>query len=232
VQWTSVENYLTSLSHKYLDRERWKLLTKLKKTVQSWMTAEARIAQKAGLTPNQVSALGVILGAASGFAYWLTGPNMADSEFHGIYLFSAVLLLLASGFCDALDGVLARLYGKTSVLGGFLDSLLDRYVDASIYCGLILGGLCDPLWGLLALIGSLLTSYARARSEAADVPMETVGIVERAERLLLIAVASLLSLIWTEALRWSIIILALATNLTVLQRAIYFVKKARSQPAK
>jgi len=206
------------------------LLTKLKKTVQSWMTTEARMAYKVGLTPNQISALGVILGAASGLAYWLTGQIPADSGSHALYLSSAVILLLASGFCDALDGAVARLYGKTSPLGGFLDSLLDRYVDASVFCGLILGGLCDPLWGLLALVGSLLTSYARARSEAADVPMETVGVVERAERLLILAVASLVSVVWIEALRWSVIILALATNLTVVQRAVYFLRKAGSQP--
>ncbi|MCW4021236.1 MAG: CDP-alcohol phosphatidyltransferase family protein [Candidatus Bathyarchaeota archaeon] len=193
------------------------------------MKTEAKIAQKAGLTPNHLSALGIILGVASGVAYWQAGLNLVESDLYGTYLFSAVILLLASGFCDALDGALARLYGKTSVIGGFLDSVLDRYVDASVYCGLMLGGLCSLLWGLLALVGSLLTSYARARSEAADVPMETVGVVERAERLLIIAVASLLSLVWTDALGWSVVVLALATNLTVLQRATYFFRKAGSQ---
>lgn len=196
------------------------------------MKTEAKIAQKIGLTPNQLSALGVILGAASGLAYWMAGLNAANSRFYKVYLFIAVLLLLASGFCDALDGALARLYGKTSILGGFLDSLLDRYVDASIYCGLILGGLCSSFWGLLALIGSLLTSYARARSEAAGFPMETIGIVERAERLLMIAIASLFSLVWIEALRWIVIVLALATNFTVLQRAIYFFRRASSKQTK
>jgi len=196
------------------------------------MKTEAKIAQKIGLTPNQLSALGVILGAASGLAYWMAGLNAANSSFYKVYLFIAVLLLLASGFCDALDGALARLYGKTSILGGFLDSLLDRYVDASIYCGLILGGLCSSFWGLLALIGSLLTSYARARSEAAGFPMETIGIVERAERLLMIAIASLFSLVWIEALRWIVIVLALATNFTVLQRAIYFFRRASSKQTK
>jgi len=182
------------------------------------------------LTPNQVSALGVVLGAASGLAYWLTGLSLGDPSAHRMYLLLAVLLLLASGFCDALDGTLARLYGKTSVLGGFLDSLLDRYVDASVYFGLILGGLCDQFWGLLALVGSLLTSYARARSEAAGMLMETIGIVERAERLLIISAASLFSLVWTEALGLSVILLALATNFTVLQRAIYFIRKVESKP--
>jgi len=206
------------------------LLTKLKKTVQSWIAGEARIAQKVGLTPNQVSALGVILGAAAGSAYWVAGLSSDGSDLYRICLLLAVLLLLASGFCDALDGTLARLYGQTSALGGFMDSLLDRYVDAAIFIGLILGGLCDLLWGLLALIGSLLTSYARSRSEAAGVPMETVGIVERAERLLIVAAASLFSLVWPETLRWSVVLLALATNVTVLQRAIYFYRRTISHP--
>jgi len=205
------------------------LLTKLKKTLQSLITVEAKAMHQAGLTPNVVSALGVMLGVASGFAYWTAGTNLTTPSLYGVYLSSAVLLLLASGFCDALDGALARLYGKTSVFGGFLDSLLDRYVDAAVYCGLILGGLCDPSWGLLALIGSLLTSYARARSEAAMVPMESIGLLERAERLLIIAIASVFSLFWpeTSALRWSMIILALATNFTVLQRVIHFSSKVR-----
>jgi archaetidylinositol phosphate synthase len=205
---------------------RRKLLTKIKKAVQDSLKTEAKIAQKAGLTPNQISGLAIILGIASGVAYWLAGSNAASSELNVSYLLLAAVLLLASGFCDALDGALARLYEKTTVLGGFLDSLLDRYVDSAVFIGLILGGLCSPLWGLLALIGALLTSYARARSEAANVPMETVGIVERAERLLIIAVASFLSLVWLEVLSWSIILLALLTNFTVLQRAVYFYKKS------
>lgn len=201
------------------------MLTKLKKAVQASLKTEARIAQKAGLTPNQISGLAIILGVASGVVYWLAGPDASGSELNVAYLLSAVVLLLASGFCDALDGALARLYEQTSVLGGFLDSLLDRYVDAAIFIGLILGGLCNPFWGLLALIGALLTSYARARSEAAGVPMETVGVVERAERLLIVAAASFLSLVWMEALNWSVVLLALLTNFTVLQRAIYFSRK-------
>ena len=193
------------------------------------MKTQATAAHKIGLTPNQISGLGVVLGVASGLVYWQAGLVIGDPSIYLSYLVIAVVLLLTSGYCDALDGALARLYSETSVAGGFLDSLLDRYVDASVYCGLIVGGLCDVLWGLLALIGSLLTSYTRARSEAADVPMETVGVVERAERLIIIVLASLLNIVWLDAINWSIILLAIATNVTVLQRTNYFFKKAKYQ---
>jgi len=190
------------------------------------LKTEAAIANRIGLTPNHLSIIGVILGVISGISYWLAGINMPDPDKGRAYLFMAVIFLLASGFFDALDGALARLYGETSRKGGFLDSLLDRYVDAAVYSGIMLGGLCDPLWGLLALIGSLLTSYVRARSEAENIPMESVGIFERAERIIMIAAASLLSLVWMDALRWSILLLALVTNFTVIQRVAYFLRKS------
>jgi len=191
------------------------LLTKLKQRVQFWITAEAKLTHSIGLTPNQVSAIGIVLAVISAFTYWTW-------RFHIFLLILAPLLLLASGFCDALDGALARLYGEATAFGGFLDSLLDRYADAIVFCGIILGGLCDPFWGLVALIGSLLVSYTRARAEAEGVRMEAVGMAERAERLIILAITSFLSVAWLEALSWGVIILAVITNLTVLQRVIYF----------
>jgi len=71
---------------------------------------------------------------------------------------------------------------------------------------------------------SLLVSYARAGAEAAGAKMETVGIAERADRLVILAIASFLSIAWPEALSWGVLVLAILTNLTVLQRVIYFHK--------
>jgi len=197
------------------------MLTKLKERVQSWIAAEAKLAHSVGFTPNQISAVGIAFAVFSAFAYW-------NWQSHQLFRILAPVFLLVSGFCDALDGVLARMYGETTTFGSFFDSLLDRYADAIVFCGIILGGLCDQLWGITALIGSLLVSYARARAEAAGVKMEAVGIAERAERLILLAIASFLQAIWTEALSWGVIILAVLTNLTVLQRVICF-RKASQQ---
>jgi len=166
-----------------------------------------------------VSILGLLLAFLSAVTYW-------QWHFHPVLLILAPLLMLASGLLDALDGAIARIYGETTKFGGFFDSLLDRYADAVILCGIILGGLTEVSWGLSALMGSLLVSYVRARAEAAGVKMESVGLAERAERIVILAFASFLSYLWLDALNWSIILLAILTNLTVVQRAIYFRKTA------
>jgi len=198
-------------------KDRDKLLTRLKERFQLWISYEVKLVHSVGLTPNQVSGIGVISAIISALLYW---NSMANPSL----LIAATIFLLTSGFCDAMDGALARIYGKTTVFGDFLDSILDRYVDTIVLGGIVLGELCHPFWGLAALIGSLLVSYVRARAEATGVKMETVGIAERAERLIITAVASLLSIIWLKALEWGIILIAVLTNLTVLQRVIYFRK--------
>jgi len=201
------------------------VLTKLKARVQQLMTKEAQLAHSIGLTPNQVSFIGVIAAFSSAYLYW-------SSKFNDTLLIPAAFLLLISGFFDALDGVLARVYGQVTVFGGFFDSLLDRYADALVLVGIILGWLIvDPgywlLVGFAAVIGSLLVSYSRARAEAAGIKMEAVGLAERAERIIILAVASFLNLVWPEALRWSVLVLAILTNATVLQRAAYFRKASQ-----
>ncbi|MCW4008410.1 MAG: archaetidylinositol phosphate synthase [Candidatus Bathyarchaeota archaeon] len=190
------------------------MLTKLKKKVQALLTAEAKAAHRLGLTPNRVSIIGLALAFFSAAAYAIT-------QTRPVWLLLAVILLLASGFCDALDGVIARIYQQQSVFGGFLDSLLDRYADAAVYAGVIIGGLCEPLWGLAALAGSLLVSYSRARAEAAGIKMESVGFAERAERMIILAVASVASFWWFPALNIGIALLAVLANLTVLQRGLH-----------
>ncbi len=200
------------------------MLTKLKKKIQQMLTSEAKIAHKIGLTPNTISIIGFLLSLSSAVTYALT-------QGQPIWLFVAVLLFMLSGFCDTLDGIVARTYQQASVFGGFLDSLLDRYADAAIYAGIIIAGLCDIWWGLIALAGSMLVSYSRARAEAAGIKMESVGLAERAERMIILAVASLAAMIWLPALNIGIIILAVLSNFTVLQRGIHVyrvIKKTES----
>jgi archaetidylinositol phosphate synthase len=198
------------------------MLTKLKEKVQKVLTAEAQAAHRIGLTPNTISLVGIILAFLSAVAY-------AEWKINSFNLLLATILLLLSGFCDALDGILARLYQEATVFGGFLDSLLDRYADALVYAGVIIGGLCDALWGLIALTGSLLVSYSRARAEAANIKMESVGLAERAERMIILAIASIVALLWQPqtTMNVGIIILAILSNLTVLQRSMHVYRKQK-----
>jgi len=186
------------------------------------LTSEAKAAHKIGLTPNAVSLIGLTLALFSAAAYAIT-------QNQPLWILLATILLLASGFCDALDGILARNYQQESVFGGFFDSLLDRYADAAVYAGVIIGGLCDPLWGLAALAGSMLVSYSRARAEAAEINMESVGVAERAERILILAAASVAAIFWLPALNIGIVLLAVLSNLTVLQRGLYVYKSLKKK---
>ena len=190
------------------------MLTKLKKKVQQLLSTEASVIHRMGLTPNMISVAGIVLSvlAAVAYAMGLDQP---------LLLLVAVFLLLASGFFDTLDGVLARNFQQTTVFGGFFDSLLDRYADAIVYSGIIIGGLCDVSWGLAAFAGSMLVSYSRARAEAAGIKMESVGLAERAERMLILAVASIAAFFWLPSLNWGIIVLAVLSNFTVLQRGLH-----------
>lgn len=202
------------------------MLTRLKEKVQRILAAEAKAAHKMGLTPNIISGLGIILAFASAWAY-------TQWQIDKIYLLLATVLLLLSGFCDALDGVLARLYQNATAFGGFLDSLLDRYADAIVYAGIILGELCNVFWGLMALVGSLLVSYSRARAEAAGIKMETVGFAERAERMLILAVTSITAFVWQSETKTlmdiGIVLLAILSNLTVLQRTLHVYAKLKRE---
>jgi archaetidylinositol phosphate synthase len=200
------------------------MLTKLKQKVQNALTGTAHAANRIGLTPNTISIIGFVLAMLSAASY-------AMAQNYPLLLIVAVVLILASGFCDTLDGVLARTHQQATAFGGFFDSLLDRYADAAAYVGVIIGGLCDPIWGLIALAGSMMVSYSRARAEAAGIKMESVGIAERAERMIILALASLILFffpqtvtVWflnVSALNIGIILLAVLSNFTVLQRAVH-----------
>lgn len=195
------------------------MLTKLKKKVQEWFTAEAKILYGIGFTPNKISILGLLLAFSSAliYAFWKLNPPFM--------LITACLLLLASGFCDAIDGIIARTYGRITVFGAFLDSLADRYADAVIIAGIIIGGLCDPSWGFFAIVGSLLVSYTRAKAESAGIKMESVGLMERAERIIIISFSTLIEILVKGAIWWAVVLLAFLTNFTVLQRMRYFYLK-------
>ena len=158
-----------------------------------------------GVSPNQLTFLGLALAALSG---WLIFQN---------YLFWASAALLASGLVDMLDGAVARVSGKQSIFGGILDSTLDRYGDGFVFAGLLfhfgeagrydLAGLALSAW-----LGAFAVSYVRARGECERVSCR-VGFWERGERIGVLVLALAVDNVGTAA--W---LLGLATHWTVFQR--------------
>ena len=145
--------------------------SKLKKQFEEIVRVAVAPLGNAGVTPNMLTILGVLLASLTGYAYTLAPVNR-------VYLVYCGVLIIVSGFVDAIDGVLARSTGKVTRFGGFFDSVADRYSDAVIYTGIIVAGLCNQLTGLITLFSSMLVSYARARAEMEGVKMAGVGLAE------------------------------------------------------
>jgi archaetidylinositol phosphate synthase len=193
------------------------------------LQTEAKIAHKLGLTPNSISIIGFILAIASAVSYALTSTESLWLQL------LAVFFMLASGFCDTMDGIVARTFKQTSAFGGFFDSVLDRFADGASYAGIILAGLCAAAFGgywgtiaaLTALLASMLVSYTRARAEVIGVKMESVGIAERAERMLILAAASIIGYFYLPALGYGVTLIAVLSIITVLQRVIHVYRELK-----
>ena len=136
-----------------------------------------------------------------------------------------IITLFIVEFFDQLDGVVARLQGPTK-LGAFLDSTLDRIGDIFIFFGIILSGYTNVYIGLITLAGAFLTSYTRAKIESLGVPnLYGVGLLERTDRVPILFIGSIFQIWFPTAIWWTMVILAIGTNITVLQRLIFAFKK-------
>ncbi|MDH5807074.1 MAG: archaetidylinositol phosphate synthase [Candidatus Methanomethylicaceae archaeon] len=180
------------------------MLNKLKKKISSVINPIAFIFIKLRISPNQVTFIGFLISIFSAYMFYLNN-----------LILGSILLLLA-GFFDILDGAIARLSNRVTKWGGVLDSFLDRYSDMIIIAGIIIGNLCDLKWGLAAMIGSFMVSYARSRGELEGVKLSSIGLMERAERILLLAIFSIINYTWL-----GIILLAILSNITAIHRLIY-----------
>jgi len=193
--------------------------SKMKRRLEEFLTPKIKRLSSLGFSPNLLTSLGLVSSLVGAWFYVNWGMN-------GPALIIAGLFVILSGFLDAIDGIYARISGKTSVFGGLFDSVADRYSDAILLSSVIWAKLCDQAWGLNALIGSLMVSYTRARAEAAGVNMASIGVAERAERMIILAVSTIFSYFTIESIKWGVIFIGVLSHITVLQRIIYFYGRA------
>ena len=168
---------------------------------------------RTGVTPNAITITGTVGVVAGSLGLYPRGE-----------LFWGTLVITAFVLFDMLDGAVARVTGKISRWGAFLDSTMDRVADAAIFSGLILwlAGKGDNLplagLGLFCLVAGALVSYIKARAEGVGYTCN-VGIAERGERLIIVLVAAGLDGLGVPyALHVGLWLLAVASAVTIVQR--------------
>ena len=183
------------------------------------------------VNPNTISWIGLILAFISGLLFYLSGTG---TKWEWLLIAGAVVVII-SGYFDALDGKVAKLSGKASKKGDFLDHVFDRYADVFMIGGVAISTWCNPYIGMLALVGVLLTSYMGTQAQAVGAPRLYAGFLGRADRVVLstlfpiiqfvalwlghgyIDVFGYITLSWLEIMMlW----FAVIGNLTAVQRAV------------
>jgi len=191
-----------------LERHRKTLTESVKKASKGFLEPAARFLLKAGVEPNLVSFFGFLLAVGSG--------TLAAA---GRWPQSGCLFLI-SGLCDALDGTLARIAGRTSRFGAFFDSFMDRYGEAALFFGIIFWSARYDrhdlvLLSVASLVGSFMVSYARARAEGLGVSCK-IGLFSRLERFMVLVLALIF-----EQLFLGVAVLAVMTHGTAIQRMVH-----------
>ncbi len=164
------------------------------------------------LSPNFWTAVGLAFAFLAATAYGLNGQIQHVAIIGGI-------LLLVSGFFDVVDGQVARVTKKTSKKGGFLDSVFDKIAEVAIFLGILVGNFAEPFLVFLAITLSLLVSYTRSRAESLGVKLQGIGIGERAERLLIIAIIGMVGF-----MQYAVVIVIIIAAITFIQRIIVTAK--------
>ncbi|HLX57930.1 MAG TPA: CDP-alcohol phosphatidyltransferase family protein [Ktedonobacteraceae bacterium] len=174
-----------------------------------------------GITPNTLTFVGLLLSMA-------TAGVIAQG-----YLLVGGLLVLFAGIFDMFDGALARAQNAATTFGAFLDSTLDRYSESIILFGLLWyalqapGKLHESLWPFhneqswlisliyIAVAGSLMVSYTKARAEGLGLECKT-GLLVRPERVVILAIGLI-----TGILIWAVLLLAIFSNVTAVERIVH-----------
>ena len=178
--------------------------------------------------PNLLTTLGFLSVVGAGYLYHLDHVRWAG------------LLVLIGGMWDIFDGQVARVSGMASKFGAFFDSTLDRISEIVVFLGLLslynrYGRDLADVWMVytivLAMGGSLMVSYTRARAEGLGLDCK-VGLMQRPERVLVLGVGSLsFGLMWHGfVLEVAIVAVAVLTNLTAIQRIFWVLRHGAGVP--
>jgi CDP-diacylglycerol--glycerol-3-phosphate 3-phosphatidyltransferase len=179
-----------------------------------------RLFTKWGVNPNTLTLAGVVITSFATIAFFLKSPRLGG------------FLVLLGGLCDAIDGSLARNSGKATRFGALLDSSVDRYAEFVMLFGiggyfLMTQDYVNSAGTFLALCGSFMVSYTRARAESLGLSAK-VGVMQRPERIVFLGAGALIHPIALAIVIWMVAVFA---NFTALQRLRFAFKQDSGPPA-
>lgn len=192
------------------------LLNRLRSQIQPLLLSIGKEFSKINPSPDFWTGLSLITSVIAAASYG--GASVLDHQYSYYFSLGGGIFLLISGFFDLVDGSVARLTKKTSKRGAFLDSTYDKLSESVVYIGIAMGALANPVTCMIALTLSLLVSYVRVRSESLGVPLLGIGIGERAERLLILAIIGMLP--FHGSTQWAVIIVSIVAGVTLVQRVM------------
>ena len=174
------------------------------------MKPVGQVLASAQVSPNLLTVLSVLVAVTAGYMF---------SQKRTV---EGVALILLSAFVDMLDGAVARASGRVTRFGATFDHVLDRYAEAFMVVGMILGGYVGWELGFFALFGMVMASFTRAKAESVGgLRSCTVGIAERQEKLLLFIAGSLATYVHSSALAYATFLVGVLSSITVVQRLHY-----------
>ena len=189
---------------------------------------------KIGITPNMVTTIG-FLGNVLATAMFILASEQATPEAGYVMIGWGGAILIFSGLFDMMDGRLARLGNMSTAFGAFWDSTLDRYSELFSLFGLTLYllntvGTWAGVISFLALVGSIMVSYVRARAEGLDIECK-VGLMQRPERVVVTSVVAILTGIFNSNgwLIGGMILITVLANITAFWRVAHCYKLLKNQ---
>jgi phosphatidylglycerophosphate synthase len=189
------------------------------------LDAIVRLLALSRINPNALTVMGLVVNTYAAFLF-----GYANNENQSRMFFYAGLVIIGSGFFDLVDGRVARLSNQVTRFGGFFDSIVDRYSDASLFFGLLVfyargNRFFYVVLAALAMISAIMVSYARARAESL-IGLCRVGFMERPERLVLLIIGALFN-VMAPAL-W---VIGVLSTITVIHRIVYTWQRTREMDA-
>jgi len=192
------------------------LLNRLRERIQPLLINIGKEFSKINPSPNFWTGLSLTTSVIAAVIYG--SASVLDHQYSYYFAIGGGIFLIISGFFDLVDGCVARITKKTSKRGAFLDSIYDKISESIVFIGIAVGTLANPITCMIAVSLSLLVSYVRARSESLGIPLQGIGIGERAERLLILALIGMLPLQGSS--QWSVIIVSIVAGFTLVQRIL------------